>query len=219
MRLLPKLKRMVGLAVIKLINDAGPYQKVQLDLGPTGTDGKPLQLRDETYVLQHYGFVSHPPIDSDAAVIALGGEANQVLVIATGNRLYRLTGLPEGGVALHDMSGNYLKMTDAGIESVGSTWTHTGPIVVTGDLTVHGETLLDGGLEVTGDTLLDQDLGVSGNAGIDGDLEVLGDITDNAGSNGATVKEHRDAYNGHAHGGIQLGSAGNFTLVTNQPAT
>lgn len=219
LKLPTQIRRMVGLAVIRLIDDAKPYQRVQLDLGPKGPDGKPMQIRDDTPVMQHFGFTSHPPAGSDAAVIALGGDANQVVVIATGHREYRLTGLPEGGMAIHDMSGNYLKMTEEGWESTGSAWTHNGPMILNGDLTVNGETLLDGDTTVTGDTLLEQDLGVSGDAGIDGALEVGGDITDRVGSNAVTLFTFRFKYNAHAHGGVQIGSAGNLTLLPNQLAT
>jgi phage baseplate assembly protein V len=216
-RLVSQMKRALGLAVIRLIDDAGPYQKVQLDLGPIGPDGQPLQLRDETYVLQHFGFTSHPPRGSDAALIALGGDANQVVVIATGNREYRMTGLPEGGVAIHDQSGNYFKLTDDGIESVGTTWTHTGPLILQGDLTVDGATVLDGTLQVTGDATLDANLSVAGSAAITGSVTAEGDITDRSGSNSVTLFSLRTKYNAHAHGGVSPG--GMTSATTNQPAT
>lgn len=219
MSLFHPVKRLVGLGILRLIDDAGGIQRVQVDVGPTGPDGKSLQLRDDTPLMQHFGVASHPPRGSDAVLIALGGDANQMVVVATTHRDYRMKALPEGAVALYTTGDNYIKLLpDGSIESVGD-WTHTGTLTVTGDTTVHGQTLLDGDLEVTGDTLLDQDLGVSGDAGVDGDLEVLGDITDRAGSNTVTLFTLRFKYNAHAHGGIQVGSAGNFTLVSNQLAT
>lgn len=61
-----------------------------------------------------------------------------------------------------------------------------------------------GGFELEGDT------------NITGALTVTADITDNAPGNGVTVKQHRDAYNAHAHAGVQTG--GGVTAPTNTPA-
>jgi phage gp45-like len=140
-RLFTQMKRALGLAVIKLIDDTGPYQMVQVDLGPIGQDGKALQLRDKTPVLQHYGFSSNPPPGSDAAIIALGGDANQVLVIATGNREFRIP-MPSGGAVIHDNDGHFIKIIPGqGIHSLGV-------LLQDGDSTINGETLVNGNMTV-----------------------------------------------------------------------
>jgi hypothetical protein len=40
----------------------------------------------------------------------------------------------------------------------------------------------------------------------DGSLKTTGDITDNSGSNSATVKALRDAYDAHKHTGVTTGA-------------
>lgn len=52
---------------------------------------------------------------------------------------------------------------------------------------------------------------VTANTKITGDLTVTGDVTDRTPGNTASMKVHRDAYNGHHHGGVQTG--GGVTAV------
>jgi hypothetical protein len=41
----------------------------------------------------------------------------------------------------------------------------------------------------------------------DGHFKATGDVLDHSADNAATMKVHRDAYNGHTHGGVQAGGA------------
>lgn len=205
------LKRVVGLAVIKLVNDAGVIQRVQLDMGPKGADG-PRQLRDDTPVLQQFGFTSHPPLGSDVAIIALGGDANQMVVIASGHREYRITALPEGAVAVYDKFGHHVRLDADGIHVLGDT-VFDGNVTINGDVAVTGDTTLTGNLGVTGNTALTGDLSVTGNTSltgalaVDGAMTATGDITDQSAGNTVTVAAVRVAYNLHKHSGVQAGGA------------
>lgn len=40
----------------------------------------------------------------------------------------------------------------------------------------------------------------------EGPFSATGDVLDNSATNAATMKVHRDAYNGHAHGGVEPGA-------------
>lgn len=107
-RLWGRVSRMVGRGRVSLVDDAGSVQLLQVALGADETQDKIPRLAE-------YGFTSMPPVGSDAVVLFLAGERSNGVVVATGNQRYRLKGLRNGDVALYDMRGQSVMLTDSGI--------------------------------------------------------------------------------------------------------
>jgi phage gp45-like len=75
----------------------------------------PLSLQDNIPTLLNYGFSSSLPVGGDKAMIFIGGNRSQGVAVATGHQAHRYKGLTEGEVVMHDMWGNSIHMTAAGI--------------------------------------------------------------------------------------------------------
>jgi len=99
-----KIRMMVSRSVVSLIDDSTAMQILQLRLMKDET-------KDGVERVQNYGFTSHPLKDSEAVVVFVNGNRDHGLVVAVDDTRYRLKGLPEGGVAMYDNDGNYVKLT------------------------------------------------------------------------------------------------------------
>lgn len=135
--------------------------------------------------LTEFGFSSAPPVGSDALIASLGGDRSSPIVIATNHKSSRHGGLKAGETVIFDQSGLYVKLTASGIqvEAKGQ------PVTISNATTV----TITGTDKVIADTPR---------------FECTGDIIDNTGSNSATLKQLRDAYDGHTHkvSGVDTGS-------------
>lgn len=138
-RMLSKIASLVGLGRIAGTRDDAPVRVAQVRLSEVET-------RDQTGVLQHYGFSSRPHPGADAAFICLGGDRSKMVVIATHDQRH-FVALAEGEVCIHDDLGRSVKITRAGIVINGN----GAPIAVTGDLHVSGAVVagFGGGDQVT----------------------------------------------------------------------
>lgn len=74
-----RLLLMVGRAVIKAVNNSPNVQELQLAV----LAGESI---DKVQNFQQFGFVSNPPIGSEGIMVALGGNRENCIVIATENR-------------------------------------------------------------------------------------------------------------------------------------
>lgn len=95
-----RLRLIAARAVIRLVNDGYKEQVVQVDLLSGETRAA------ERY--QHYGFTSCPRPASEAIALAIGGSREHLVIVADGDRRYRLKNLESGEVALHDDQGQAL---------------------------------------------------------------------------------------------------------------
>lgn len=86
-------------AVVRLVNDAAKIQLMQLGVGSDET-------RDGCERIGDYGFTSVPMPGAEAVVIFPNGRRDHGLVVAVGDRRYRITGLVEGEVALYTDEGD-----------------------------------------------------------------------------------------------------------------
>lgn len=111
-RLIAPLQRrvqlMVGRCILRAVNDDRKVQFVQV----TMSEG---EVR-EGERMQSYGFTSVPHPDCEGVAVAVGGNRNHLLVIASDDRRYRLKGLKSGEVALYDDLGQVVKLGRDGIE-------------------------------------------------------------------------------------------------------
>jgi phage baseplate assembly protein V len=119
-----RISAMVGRAVLTSIEDAGGIQLLQID-------GLADETHDGVERLQDYGFTSVPFPGAEAAVMFAGGLRSHGLVVAVGDRRYRLKGLREGEVAVYDDQGQKLLLGRDGIA-----------IETTKPLTITAETVL-----------------------------------------------------------------------------
>lgn len=101
----------LGLARITATEDGGPTQVCQVDFGAG-------EVHDRRYRLAEYGFASRPKAGADAVVVFPAGDRSAGVVIATGDRRFRLH-LEEGEVALHDDLGHVIKLARDGIKIDG----------------------------------------------------------------------------------------------------
>jgi len=100
----------VSRSIVSLIDDSTNLQLVQLNLMKD-------EIKDKVERVQNYGFTSHPKPNAQGVVLFVSGNRDQGLVIAVDDSRYRIKNLPEGGVAVYDHDGNFVKLTeDAGIE-------------------------------------------------------------------------------------------------------
>ncbi len=187
-RLGRRLQMLTGLGRVKLVNDAGQVQTLQLTLTP-------LEIRDNTPRLAEFGFTSNPPAGADVAMLCVGGDRSNGLVIATGHQLYRLKGLASGDAAIYDSRGQSVWLTDGGIVVNGAGL----PLVVndTPTVTVNAATSV---------TLNTPTTHCTGNLDVDGNIVAQGDVSDHGNKSMAGL---RTVFNGHDHTDPQGGTVSN----------
>lgn len=107
-----RVQMMIGRCVIAAINDDPKCQELQVEL-----------LADETIdAVEHfqgYGLSAHPRAGAEGVALSVGGLRSHAIVLAVGDRRYRMTGLAEGEVALHDDQGQSVHLTRDGIVITG----------------------------------------------------------------------------------------------------
>lgn len=148
-----------------------------------------LDVRGDTPRMAEYGFSSAPPEGSDVVILSLGGDRSSQVIIATNHKGSRHTGLQSGETVIYNQTGQFVKLTASGIEVQANAQ----PVNVANATTV----TITASQKVIADTPR---------------FECTGDIIDNSGSNSATLKDLREAYDGHTHAvkGVETGS-GNVT--------
>lgn len=169
---------MLGVGSVSLTNDDGGIQKVQYQT--------PLEVRSDTPRLMEFGFSSSLPDGADVLIAYLSGDRSNAVVIASGHKGSRKTGLSPGETIIYDQWGQHIKLTETGIEIDANGQ----PVKVINSTTV----TIVASEEIFADTPV---------------LKCSGDIIDNAGSNSTTLKNLRDTYNNHDHmvKNVQSGSS------------
>lgn len=139
-RLWRRLLHVVGRGRITLVLDDGPVQLLQARLNAAA-------LRDEVPRLGEYGLCSVPPAGADVVVVCIGGNATDMVAIATGHQTYRLRSLGAGEVALHDDKGQTIELRASGlVVNAPLGLTINAPM----GMTVHGNTVFDGTVTANG---------------------------------------------------------------------
>lgn len=85
--------------VLHLVESADNIQKVQA----SGLADETLQ---DVELMQHFGFTSVPPANTQAVILPIGGQTSHGIVIATENGSFRVKNLQGGEVAVYDESGS-----------------------------------------------------------------------------------------------------------------
>ncbi|MGC6386579.1 phage baseplate assembly protein [Ewingella sp. S1.OA.A_B6] len=159
---------MLGIGRATLTNDAGGIQQVQYQTA--------LEVKNDTPRLMEFGFSSSLPADSDVLIAYLSGDRSNAVVIASGHKGSRKTGLNAGETIIYNLWGMHVKLTETGIEIDANSQ----PVTVVNATKV----TIVASEEIFADTPL---------------LKCSGDIVDNAGSNTTTLKNLRETYNDHDH--------------------
>ncbi len=124
-RLGHRVRSLFGRGRATIVDDSGPVQILQADMGPIGPDGSSLSIIDGIRHLAQFGFSSHPPAQSDIVVLNIGGDRGNNVAIATGHQTYRPRGLAAGDVCLYDIrSGQTVSLTSDGI-TLTDAWGNT----------------------------------------------------------------------------------------------
>lgn len=155
MREMKNIKNRVMMAiargVVRGISDDGKRQTVQVELLKD-------ELRDGVERMQNYGITSHPHPGGDAAVVFLGGNREQGIVLAFENRQYRVVGLQQGEVCLYDDLGNRVSLLREMVkieavqhlEASAPTIKLVGAVTIEGSLAVNGPSTLTGNIATVG---------------------------------------------------------------------
>lgn len=98
-RMANRIRLTVGRCVLLAVNDGLKLQGVQVELLAG-------EVRDNAERMQDYGFTSHPHPGAEGVGLAVGGSRDHVLVLAVGDRRYRLRGLAQGEVAMYSDEGD-----------------------------------------------------------------------------------------------------------------
>lgn len=94
---------MIGRAVVRLVDDAGGLQRVQV----TALAG---ETRDAIERVQNYGVSSRPLAGAEAVIVCVGGNRDHPVAIAVDDRRHRKAGLQPGEVAIYTDEGDYIHL-------------------------------------------------------------------------------------------------------------
>jgi phage gp45-like len=134
-----RVSMMASRAVVRLVSDELSRQQMQVEI----LKG---ELRDNVERMQNYGFTSVPQSGADAAVVFLGGNRSQGIIIAVDDRRYRLTGLEAGEVAVYDDLGNKIELKRDRIKITAETLLD----IVAPDVHIAGHVTITGNVDTTG---------------------------------------------------------------------
>ena len=185
-----RVRLMVSRGVIAVVNDALKEQGVQVSLLAE-------EVRDcERY--QEYGFTSVPLPGAEAITVCVGGSRDHAVVIATGDRRYRLKGLQGGEVALYDDQGQAIKLGRNKEITVTGCDKLTAVVAVETKITCP-TVIAVASAKVRLETPL---------------LEVTGEIKDRCDSDGKSMESMRTTYDSHTH--LENNVNGGSTNAPNQ---
>ena len=123
-----RIRMMLARGVVRLVNDAGGMQVLQLGLLAGET-------KDGVEYFQPYGFTFNPHPGAETAVAFIGGNRDHPIALCVADRRYRIAGLETGEVAIYtdedseahqhriilrrdgmiDIAGNDIRVNAAGV--------------------------------------------------------------------------------------------------------
>lgn len=177
-QLLRRVQMALSIGRVTATRDNGQIQKLQVQT--------PLEVRGDTPRMSDFGFSSGLPVGSDVVVAFLGGDRSSGVIIASNHQSYRQSGLDPGETIIYSQWGQFVKLTEKGVEVVANGQEVT--------ITQATKVTIEASEEIFANTPI---------------LKASGDVIDNAGSNSTTLKQLRDAFNLHGHPvpGVHSGSS------------
>lgn len=98
-----RVRNMIVRGVIKLVDDKSKVQRIQASLLAG-------ELKDGIERYQEYGISTNPPAGTEALVVFCGGSRNNGVIVATGDRKFRIKELQPGEVAIYTDEGDTIKL-------------------------------------------------------------------------------------------------------------
>lgn len=139
---LTRIRRSVMGSVIKMVDDSGDLQKMQVQ-----SIGNSVYDNIEKFGV--FGVASNPPAGLDAIIVERNGK---YISIAIGDRKYRIKNLQSGDTVLYDMRGQIIKLNADGItvnDSNGNSIKTTGSGIDTTDKNGNNIKLDSSGISMT----------------------------------------------------------------------
>lgn len=168
-----KLRSMLGLGIVKLINDSTGIQQLQVSV----FDG---EVRSSVNRYQNYGFSSCPRDGAQAVLASLGGNRGHLIALVVDDARYRPRGKQDGEVFMYHYAGDYIALLNG----------RNIHIECGGEVTVHAAdrvTIDAPEAAFTGNVLIEGDLDLQGNATLRADADVAGTLTGDVVQDGGGV--------------------------------
>ncbi|NHR08002.1 phage baseplate assembly protein [Chromobacterium haemolyticum] len=159
------LSGMIARGRVLLANSASKLQALQIRLLAGET-------QDDVEHFEPFGLTAVPMADAEAIALFLGGDRSHGVVIAVGDRRYRVTDLTPGETAVYNAHGHKLVLYRDRAEL----------------LTPRFDVTANGGVFIKAPIL-----------NVSGQIRAGGEITDHAEGSGMSMAAMRGAYNGHDH--------------------
>jgi phage baseplate assembly protein V len=190
-RVVRRVLQAMGRGRVTAVNDGGVVQMLQVQLNP-------LETIDNVPRLAEFGLTSNPPDGASVAMMFIGGDRSNGVVVATGDQKSRPTGLLSGETMVYNLVGIKIYLSKAGLSIDGAGL----PVSVSNTPTV----TVTAGQCVVLDTPL---VHATQNLQVDGSITAGQDITDNASAGGKSMAVMRQDHDEHGHPvtGIQSGSS------------
>lgn len=185
-RLARRILMAVGLGSVKLSNDTGAVQEIQVAIGDA-------EVLNSVPRVQEFGFTSRPPADTDVVVLFVHGDRSRGVAIASNHRASRPKGLNPGEAMVFSEDGKHIHLKAADgieVEVKGQDVVVNGARNVTVNASGTMTVVAPGGIRFETPT-----------------FEVTGEVKDRADSDGMTMEAMREAFNQHKHGGVASGGA------------
>lgn len=121
-----RVTSMIKVGRVAVVDDTHANQVIQVQLGAN----QAIEVRK----MGHYGLAYNPPVNSDAVVVALGGDPRNSYVLGTEYQDKRQRSLLPGEAMLWDDLGQTITLTRTGIviDAAGNTVRIEGDTAVTG---------------------------------------------------------------------------------------
>lgn len=223
-RFIAPLKRrvmlMIGRGIIRAINDGTQIQSIKASFLAG-------EILEKVERFQEYGFTSHPPKNSEAVAVFVGGNREHPIIVGCESRGDRPTGIAEGETRIYTKFGNYIYLKANGEIEVYA----PNKITVTSDVEVEANAPLiqanatteieanapvidaNATTEITADapqinatatvqaTITAPNINLVGNVNITGPVAVTGAITatGNIGNGQTSLDSIKSTYNSHTH--------------------
>lgn len=108
------LNALMRIGRVKLVDDTGPIQRLQVDEGDLGSYGGRRVIDNVAHILT-FGFASAPPLDAELLLGAPGGDRSQTIAFGSNHQPSRPRDLPVGDSCQYDVRGQRVWLSDAGI--------------------------------------------------------------------------------------------------------
>lgn len=206
-----RIRNMLARCVIKAINDDHKLQTATISILKN-------ELKGNVEVFQLYGLDVNPPADTEAVVVCPNGDRSSAIVLAMGDRRFRITGKKSGEVAIYTDEGDYIHLKRNHNVEIKTLHLKTTAEDATFDLknmTVNADNTAFNLKNMTVDaenatfTLNNMNISASDSVSIDTPLiDATGDINSaqNIKDNKGTMQQIRDLHNTHTHQDSMNGS-------------